>query len=140
MFKKKGKYAGIDADHDKIDDDFEINVLKTHDAQNHPRHFMIGEYLPKPQGVVISIHHQTLKSSVNYENHHGICLTMKEPKKMSLSLKLDSPNLDGIDFSKIKTPSGELDDSKIRYYKKKFSEDRINEKINAILKKKKVKI
>jgi hypothetical protein len=68
-----------------------------------------------------------------------LCLTVTEPKKMSLSLKMRNPTIIGFDVKKIKIPSAEMEDTRIIVNYGTFAEDRINECIHRILKKKKVR-
>jgi hypothetical protein len=58
---------------------------------------------------------------------------------MSLSLKMRNPTIIGFDVKKIKIPVAEMDDSRIQVNNGTFDENRVNKRIQRILKKKKVR-
>jgi len=58
---------------------------------------------------------------------------------MSLSIKFRNPIIIGFDVKKIKIPSAEMDDTRIKVNDGTFAEDKVNEHIHRILNKKKVK-
>jgi len=129
---KKNKYYGRDDDFDGLDDGYEVDTFR-HSKDNKPRHISVGGSLPN-KGGIIGIHHDSLTSNIG----RGGKLTMNEPKKMKITMK-EPKKIKMSGMKEIKVPKAELKGD-VKNFGIKFQEDYLNEKISAILGKKKKKV
>lgn len=112
--KKKRKYQYSDDDQDGMDDRYEREVLGTHDKNNkHVRHFTLGGHLNTNKSGTIVIPHQFLGSIQRKHKSGKMKMTMPTPKKMKLSMEIDSPKMN-FSMKQIKIPQAKLDDKRIK--------------------------
>lgn len=141
-YLKRKKFQ--DTDGDTLDDAWERDV-GWHDENNKPlhpiKHINVGGTLSSVNGI-LAISHDHLDSTIHHigeKEERRFCLTIPEPRKLSMSLKMKNPKMSGFDVKRVKIPSAELDDTRMKVNESTFDEDKINKRIHRILKKKKVR-
>jgi hypothetical protein len=115
--KKKAIYydeENLSEDTDGDGPDYIERQTGVHDKNNkHVRHFTLGGHLNTNKSGTIVIPHQFLGSIQRKHKSGKMKMTMPTPKKMKLSMEIDSPKMN-FSMKQIKIPQAKLDDKRIK--------------------------